>query len=256
LYLRENKLTGAIPSQLGNLNSLSALSLAINNFTGPIPSELGNLNNVSLLHIYLNPFLSGTIPASLGFLTQLTTLDLSTNLLTGTIPYDFVNLLNRPSFRYLNLAWNNLSGNLSNTFFRSKPLYATINLSQNTWTCGSLPSWCDALGGACYTDKCLLATTATTSAPNVITQQKRAVQETESVTLNWLASTNGEDDSVSYEAEMADSDSDNYSLVYRGKDPSATIQGLFKGKVYQFRIRALQGDLLGPWSDVIKAMVK
>ena len=43
LYLHENRLTGGIPLELGNLGSLRQFAVSMNDLTGPIPPELGNL---------------------------------------------------------------------------------------------------------------------------------------------------------------------------------------------------------------------
>ena len=61
--LRDNQLTGSIPTQLGNMSELSYLYLQNNNLTGSIPSQLENL---SLVALYLsgNQF-TGCIPAAL-----------------------------------------------------------------------------------------------------------------------------------------------------------------------------------------------
>jgi len=274
LYLRENKLNGTIPSQLGQLPSLTALSLAVNNLTGSIPLEIASIPNITLLHIYLNRNLTGSIPFSLGFCSVLNDLDLSSNALSGTIPYELANLLNRPSFRRLKLAWNNLSGNLTESILRVKPLNASVDVSQNPFLCNTIPGWCGLQGDkSCATVKCSLPTTAApiTRAPNttttnttssnttrsleILANQKRSEQEVESLTLNWVSSVTDDDASVNYEAEMAEEDSESYIPVYSGKDPMATIPGLLKGKQYQFRIRAIHNGIIGPWSDAIKATV-
>ena len=46
LLVTGNNLTGTIPSELGNLSSLTLLSLSGNNLTGTIPPELGSLSNL------------------------------------------------------------------------------------------------------------------------------------------------------------------------------------------------------------------
>ena len=75
LNLRENGLTGAIPSELGNLTNLTGLYLHRNELSGAIPSELGNLTNLTGLYLHRNE-LAGAIPSELGKLTNLTALNL------------------------------------------------------------------------------------------------------------------------------------------------------------------------------------
>ena len=59
--------------------------MATNNLVGTIPSELGNLTTLTSLYLNDNQ-LSGTIPAELANLTNLQALNLSENLLTGPEP--------------------------------------------------------------------------------------------------------------------------------------------------------------------------
>ena len=85
MTLASNQLTGAIPSELGNLANLEGLDLASNRLTGAIPSELGNLPNLTDLNLASNQ-LTGAIPSELGNLANLEELTLAGNLLTGCIP--------------------------------------------------------------------------------------------------------------------------------------------------------------------------
>ena len=50
LELIENRLSGTLPIELGNLANLTILYLSINQLSGPIPSELGNLANLTWLN--------------------------------------------------------------------------------------------------------------------------------------------------------------------------------------------------------------
>ena len=64
LELWDNKLVGPIPTELGNLDSLTYLDVARKSFTGTIPTELGNLNYLAYLYMEENS-LEGTIPLDL-----------------------------------------------------------------------------------------------------------------------------------------------------------------------------------------------
>lgn len=108
LSLYDNQLTGNIPPELSNLTNLISLSLSGNQLAGSIPRELGNLANLDHLDLLDNQ-LSGSIPPELGSLTSLTVLQLSINQLGGAIPPELGNLT---SLRSLDLSINQLSGSI------------------------------------------------------------------------------------------------------------------------------------------------
>ena len=62
LDLAENRLSGEIPPELGNLAHLEALSLRDNHLTGEIPAQLGNLHHLLRIHLAGNQ-LAGFLPA-------------------------------------------------------------------------------------------------------------------------------------------------------------------------------------------------
>ena len=94
LSLDRNSISGNLPTQLGNLSNLTRLSMNRNSLTGAIPSELGNLSNLSIIGLARNQ-LSGSLPASLGNLTGLTKLSRHDNTgLSGALPSGFTNLAN------------------------------------------------------------------------------------------------------------------------------------------------------------------
>ena len=51
LWLRNNQLSGPIPSELGQLTALEVMYLGDNELSGPIPSELGQLTGLRYLSI-------------------------------------------------------------------------------------------------------------------------------------------------------------------------------------------------------------
>ena len=85
LYLSNNKLSGSIPAQIGDLTSLTVLDLNFNDLSGSIPAGVWDLTGLTRLHLGNNE-LSGSIPAAVGDLTSLTYLFLGGNELSGSIP--------------------------------------------------------------------------------------------------------------------------------------------------------------------------
>ena len=134
LIIQLNDVSGAIPSELGNLANLTELWLYGNRLSGSIPSELGNLANLEHLELGLN-LLSGTIPSELGNLANLTFLRLSSNKLSGTIPSELGNLANLTG---LWLYGNNLSGTIPSELGNLANL-TTLWLYNNELS-GSIPS--------------------------------------------------------------------------------------------------------------------
>jgi hypothetical protein len=55
--LYNNKITGTIPEELGNLTNLESLDLYLNNISGIIPNTLGNLKKLRFLYDILSLFL-------------------------------------------------------------------------------------------------------------------------------------------------------------------------------------------------------
>lgn len=76
LNVSNNKLDGALQSQIGQLKNLKVLNLSNNEFTG-VPAEVGQLKNLEILNLSNNK-LTG-LPNELGNLSNLKLLDLSGN---------------------------------------------------------------------------------------------------------------------------------------------------------------------------------
>ena len=126
LLLWGNQLSGPIPPELGNLARLDTLDLSINQLSGPIPPELGNLSNLTYLGALTNQ-LTGPIPSELGRLTNLVHLYLWENRLSGPIPPELGNLT---SLVYLQLWDNELTGPIPPELGRLGSL-ETLSLSTN-----------------------------------------------------------------------------------------------------------------------------
>ena len=85
LDLRNSRLSGQLPPELGRLTNLTRLYLHGNQLNGELPPELGFLTNLTRLYLHGNR-LNGELPPWLGRLTTLESLDLSDNQLSGAIP--------------------------------------------------------------------------------------------------------------------------------------------------------------------------
>ncbi len=139
LDLFNNNLIGTMPASLGNLTSLTRLSLHTNGLTEQIP-DLSNLGRLRQLYLRDNQ-LSGTIPASLGNLASLSRLSIYNNQLSGTIPASLGNLA---SLQQLYLTGNELSGtipaslgnlaNLQRLYLNNNELSGTIPASLGNLT--------------------------------------------------------------------------------------------------------------------------
>ena len=76
LFLYDNKLSGTVPRELGNLSNLELLFLYRNELSGSIPRELGSLSNLQRLNLRDNTDLTGPIPRTFTSLVNLNTLRL------------------------------------------------------------------------------------------------------------------------------------------------------------------------------------
>uniref|UniRef100_A0A251T9V3 non-specific serine/threonine protein kinase n=1 Tax=Helianthus annuus TaxID=4232 RepID=A0A251T9V3_HELAN len=101
LVLRNNRISGPIPTDIGDFQNLTRLDLSFNNLNGKIPRELFNLSRLSFL-ILGNNSLNGTLPDVKS--ASLRNVDVSYNELSGTLP-SWVNEANLQ----LNLVVNNFT---------------------------------------------------------------------------------------------------------------------------------------------------
>ncbi|CAF2039523.1 hypothetical protein HID58_032858 [Brassica napus] len=104
LSLRNNQLSGELPSDFVNLKNLTRLYLQHNHLSGPLPAIFSELKNLKVLDLSNNGF-SGSIPSSLSRLTRLRVLNLANNSFSGDIPD-----LDLPNLRQIDLSNNKLIG--------------------------------------------------------------------------------------------------------------------------------------------------
>ena len=110
LELVANGLQGTIPTELGQLRDLRALSIESNPLlSGSIPSEIGALQYLRSLSIHNNTMLSGSVPPELESLGALRFLSMHSSSLSGTVP-EGPGLLSR--VRYLDISHNSISGSV------------------------------------------------------------------------------------------------------------------------------------------------
>ena len=133
LSLRNNGLTGKIPSDLGNIAYLSLLNLSDNQLTGEIPMELVRITRLNELHLDGND-LTGEIPTEWGNIGSLNVLGLGGNRLTGSIPAELSRLYELEALR---LDDNHLTGEIPLEFHDLT--LKVLRLSGNQLT-GCVPS--------------------------------------------------------------------------------------------------------------------
>ncbi|KAL8142118.1 hypothetical protein V2J09_015150 [Rumex salicifolius] len=131
IHMPGRSLFGALPhGVLGNLSSLTFLSLRFNSISGTLPPDLSSLTQLRYLYLQGNQIsgdvpavifslpglirvnladnnLSGQIPPAFNNLTQLSTLLLEDNRLSGEIPE-----LNLPNLKQFNVSNNLLNGTI------------------------------------------------------------------------------------------------------------------------------------------------
>jgi len=140
-------LTGEIPEAIGNLlelkilvicncSKLSSIHLWENNLTGPIPPEIGNLDSLITLYLHHNQ-LTGQIPPELGNCTKLRQLRLQNNQLTGELPTELANL---NEVYYLDVSFNQLEGDIPDEM-ANVTSYEDLFFHDNNFT--GIPPWDD-----------------------------------------------------------------------------------------------------------------
>jgi hypothetical protein len=110
LELFDNRLVGALASEIGRLDTLIRVQLQQNGFSGALP-DLGTLawaTSLKELRLDDNAFV-GTLPASVGELSELTDLRVSRNQFSGPMPSELANI---PNLVNLELNFNQFDGSV------------------------------------------------------------------------------------------------------------------------------------------------
>ncbi|XXG52027.1 hypothetical protein AAC387_Pa03g0452 [Persea americana] len=132
LILRRNHIDGMVPLEFCRLTELRFLDLSDNSLSGPIPSCF-NLTNLEFMHLEKNAF-SGSIPSVLSNASYLTSLIIGYNDIVGVIP-SWIGGLSK--LRILLLRRNSLHGHIPIALCQLKNV-SLLDLSYNHLS-GQLP---------------------------------------------------------------------------------------------------------------------
>ncbi|GLT45409.1 hypothetical protein SLA2020_192410 [Shorea laevis] len=139
LQLDNNNFTGEIP-EFSFVNSFSPflIDMSNNHFLGKLPRWMGNISSLSGLSLSKNLF-EGLFPIEFCGLDWLRFLDLSNNNLSGSIPECF----NPFYISHIHLSNNRFTGPLTKAFYNSSYL-ESLDLTRNNLT-GRIPGWIGSL---------------------------------------------------------------------------------------------------------------
>lgn len=132
-YTFHNKLTGTLPSELGQLKSLEFIDFSHNRFSGTIPRSFYQLSNLTFLNFDYN-ILIDAIPRDVGQLKKIQTFSILLNYIEGSIPTEF-GLIS--TLQFLGLSANRVEGSIPSELGACVNLGALLLESNNM--VGTLP---------------------------------------------------------------------------------------------------------------------
>ncbi|KAH7690680.1 Leucine-rich repeat protein, partial [Dioscorea alata] len=168
---RNRVLEGGVPLSLGNLCMLNSLDLSANKYlhgdlnelgevfsgcikdsleilswvcsglTGYFPDWLGNLKSLKMLNLYYNSFYGPFFQHGLHSLIKL---DISRNTLNGSVPVNLGQLY--PKLEFLDFAYNNLTGVLTEAHFVGLTKLQHLGFSANEFKVDLGSQWVPPLG--------------------------------------------------------------------------------------------------------------
>jgi Leucine-rich repeat (LRR) protein len=104
LWIDGSDLTGStIPSEIGQLQGLTTLSMGNCSLTGTIPMELGSIPDLQRVWLDRN-ILHGPIPLQLSTLTKLDVLEMYDNDLTGSMPAEICSVIASAPYEFKTLS--------------------------------------------------------------------------------------------------------------------------------------------------------
>lgn len=136
-FADQNRLTGSIPSSIGNMVNLSSCMFVSNNFlTGTIPSTFSNLKDVA--HVWMhNNSLTGTIPPGIVNLTSVQVFLAHSNKLRGSMNEIFAGYVAK-KMSIFDVSKNRIRGSIPTEAF----LNSNISVFASSLNCmdGTIPS--------------------------------------------------------------------------------------------------------------------